>query len=542
MVRFTNQPMVYGGIQILKRISLMVLSSLCFITVYFIFSLWLSAKQSMVVSLVIALFMFGIIICGIICLFKPIKYLPKKRSTNLTLIILSGVVSIATIFITLFNYGFEKSAYDHESIDSFTASDKISFYHKMVLDTSSAKQDTEDFSSEQVGAFTFYYDGQDNKKWINSSVKAVEAKKNQFSSIFNLKEKPPVKIILYNNIPTPENAPKPVEGSIGGYYVASEETIYLQVPSGNKREREFQRKVVHEYTHHLFNTLIKKYDLSFADFPMWFHEGLATYVGSINVGVGDNYIRELEYLNFNQMKTPAQINDHLRSPYNPYFQSMWFINHLLNDVGNDFIPKIIKERKNHQFDQSFKNVMGIGFETYSNDFLQQLKNVPSDLITARKEVNPKMALEKALEVNTIVPNLYQSNIQLGKIYMELGNFKKSKEYAQRLVEQNPGEPSPYQGLATKIVVADLERAIKLSKISVKHANEDEFSFYQEKLETLISVKRKVEEGEPLSGYLEIFRNDYVQSDILREQLIKDLLNKYPNVESGRKEMVSLLES
>ncbi|MYL70560.1 hypothetical protein GLW00_06855 [Halobacillus litoralis] len=43
------------------------------------------------------------------------------------------------------------------------------------------------------------------------------------------------------------------------------------------------------------------------------------------------------------------------------------------------------------------------------------------------------------------------------------------------------------------------------------------------------------------GYLKIFRNDYVQSDILREQLIKELLNKYPNVESGRKEMVSLFE-
>ena len=110
-------------------------------------------------------------------------------------------------------------------------------------------------------------------------------------------EKTPVAIVLTYKLSIPREL-ESIEGvKTHGYYNHGQETIHLKIPKQDQIVL-FQQAVVHEYTHHLFASVLKREYISPLNIPVWFQEGVASYVQMEKVGIQVSDISGLEYLVF----------------------------------------------------------------------------------------------------------------------------------------------------------------------------------------------------------------------------------------------------
>lgn len=103
----------------------------------------------------------------------------------------------------------------------------------------------------------------------------------------------------------------------------------------------FDRQVImHEYTHYVFEHSVAELGLnSTDDFPLWFNEGIADYVGYSGEKVVFN---EFQVIPFDELKSREQW-DALSSNMNTnvYGQSYLAIYYLIDEYGNDVIIDIM---------------------------------------------------------------------------------------------------------------------------------------------------------------------------------------------------------
>ncbi|MFK3961929.1 peptidase MA family metallohydrolase [Guptibacillus hwajinpoensis] len=502
--------------------------------------LWFNKEQSIVAWTIVALIGIGFILLGVFGLFKPKRHTLKKRSSNLLLIILTVLVSLITFFITAFNYSIEEVATSQRNEDSINVTQKLSFYKDLFTNKPDFKDEIRQMDSKKIGKITFYYEkNQESLKYIDSAVNALESEKEEFERLFGMGLNNPVNIILYGDSTKVEELSESEYGDVTGYYSFNDQTIHLSIPHTEEELNEFNRTVVHEYTHHLLTILINNNELVVSDFPMWFHEGIASYIERKDTGVSEQYLKNFKYISFGNLDTPEKMDSHLRSPYKPYFQSMLFVQYMINTEGDDFIKQLVGKRENHAFGNAFKEVVGEDFSSYESTFIHQLEDIPSSLKTARgqfyQDQNPKGALRTLFKINKYVPNLYQSNSTIADVYTELGEHQKSIEYLQRIVKQNPRNAPSYDRLSIALLFKSLDQSIDKAELAVKYSDEDELVLTKGLLDKLTIVEKSVDEGKPFAGYLALLRSEYMISNVQKRELIKRLLESYPYVHSTAKD-------
>ncbi|WP_211270683.1 hypothetical protein [Paenisporosarcina indica] len=105
----------------------------------------------------------------------------------------------------------------------------------------------------------------------------------------------------------------------------------------------YKSNIMHEYTHYVFTQKISEIGLINEDFPLWFSEGVAEYIGSDGES---GFVLELgpKIVSFNELTTNEQWNKYRTDiQYDVYLQSEKAIHFLINDYGIGIIKKIIVE-------------------------------------------------------------------------------------------------------------------------------------------------------------------------------------------------------
>ncbi|RDU37908.1 hypothetical protein DRW41_08850 [Neobacillus piezotolerans] len=406
----------------------------------------------------------------------------------------------------------------------------------------------ENAQSKKVGHVTFKYKNNNEKTSVAFDAVLSTLNENQslLKELFGKNLNSPLSIVLANDLSKlNDRFGNLAEGHIAGYYVAEKSSIYIATPKDETELKQFKQTIVHEYTHHLISSTLKNSSVRFSDLPVWFHEGLAEYVERKNQGITSDDIEETETVGFKELGTHKQWDKHLRSPYNPYLQSSVLIGLLVKNKGAAAINKIIEGCKKDDFYAVFEKEAGQSFSSYEFETMKKLKEFPLKIITARGELyqqkNPHKALATASELNDTIPNVNEVMLLIAQIYSELGDYEKSLQYYERTVYLFPYS-SYYLQLANAYLFLDLDKAIEAAENSVEMANSEDVEFYEDYLVELKNLRVMVKDGDPLLGYLHFLRKDSSLTDKNKDHLITIILERYPSVSEGRKELILLKQN
>ncbi|MGM7701832.1 tetratricopeptide repeat protein [Pseudalkalibacillus sp. Hm43] len=452
----------------------------------------------------------------------------------------------STFVISTVNYAFEDMI-SKEGDDQSSPSRKISLYKLFFANLRNQEIDLEGLDTKKIGHITFYYEeSEKSSSYINKVLKALDEKEKEYHSLFGDIPEKPVRIIFreqqsFDNETKLEGDNK---GFTSGYYTYENHTIHLPLPGKSEELKRFEGTAIHEYTHHLFATSLEEHGLSYSAIPLWFNEGLARYVESKDVGVFVRNFQDLEYPSLESLDTLIEWNNHLKEPYDPYFQSMVFIQHILRNEETEFVQEIIEKTKKNDFENAFQQATGQSVDTYEERVFNQLKKVPDMMVTARKlhyqEDKPKESMEILMKINDFMPNLLDSKILIASLYSEEGDVQSAIRYNERIVELNPHSSPLYQMLSLTLLSEDMDKAIEASKLAVKYAEASESKHARGLLNILESARETIRSGNPFSGYLLILESDYLFMDSEKRNLIKRILEEYPDEdEVGRTKILAL---
>lgn len=119
----------------------------------------------------------------------------------------------------------------------------------------------------------------------------------------------------------------------------------------------FQSTIMHEYTHYRLQTFMKEQGLYVNRIPLWFHEGVAEYVGMYDVGHRYSPFKEAP---FEKLVTHEEWEKHRLDNYDVYIQSYYAIQFLVEKYGETVIKSIIEETaKKNDFNEGFTRATGI---------------------------------------------------------------------------------------------------------------------------------------------------------------------------------------
>ncbi|WKA54565.1 peptidase MA family metallohydrolase [Planococcus shixiaomingii] len=121
----------------------------------------------------------------------------------------------------------------------------------------------------------------------------------------------------------------------------------------------FQKNILHEYTHYAFE---RKIDKTKADdstlYPVWFHEGLAEYVGNDKIRIEHSYFKDVplqQLTTHDQWQKARFINK-----ANVYEQSYFAIKYLVDQYGEESINELVESiGETRDFEKSFTELTGM---------------------------------------------------------------------------------------------------------------------------------------------------------------------------------------
>lgn len=501
---------------------------------FFGLSLWLDEEQGFIAWLCVCLLGIVVLVFGIVGLFKPGWHPLTNKASIYRFMTFSILLMASTFVISTVNYAFE-DLNSKEGNNQSSPSQKISLYKLFFKNLHNQEIDVTDLHTKKVGHITFYYDeSEKSTTYIDVVLTALDEKEKEYDSLFGDISAKPVRIILRDKQSFGEETKLEGDrtGFTSGYYTLENHTIHLPIPGDLEELDRFKGSVVHEYTHHLFASSLNEQGLSYSAIPLWFNEGLARYVESKDRGISVRYFKDLEYLPLESIDTLNEWNNHLKDPYDPYFQSMIIIQNVVNNEGLDVVRKIFENTKKYDFEYAFQQTTGKSVDTYGDLVFSQLNRIPEMLVTARKlhyqENKPKESMEILMGINDFMPNLLETNSQIAGLYSESGDMQFAIEYYEKLADLAPLSSGSHHMLSLSLLSKDINRAIEASKSAVKHAEDSESEYFKGFLTILNEAKKLIDSGNPLQGYLLILESRYLNRDSEKSNLVNALLEKYPD--------------
>src|SRR5690606_26715863 len=118
-----------------------------------------------------------------------------------------------------------------------------------------------------------------------------------------------------------------IQTEYSGFYKEHNQTIHLPLPVDKV-------SALHEYAHHLFFSIAKDRAMSSFDIPVWFAEGVATYVSEKGHTLPYDSMQTAEYVAFEKLEQIGGWENHLPHPYSPYFQRRAFVEYVAGQEGD----------------------------------------------------------------------------------------------------------------------------------------------------------------------------------------------------------------
>lgn len=133
----------------------------------------------------------------------------------------------------------------------------------------------------------------------------------------------------------------------------------------------FQSTLLHEYTHYRLQAFIKQQGLYVYRIPLWFHEGVAEYVGMYNVAHRYYPFQEVEFVN---LDSHQDWEKYRLEEYDVYLQSYYGIKYLVDQYGESMIKTIVIETaKENDFDKGFLKATGITIDELQELYVKEAK-------------------------------------------------------------------------------------------------------------------------------------------------------------------------
>ncbi|WP_165442883.1 peptidase MA family metallohydrolase [Senegalia massiliensis] len=298
------------------------------------------------------------------------KFLQGKLGSVLLIFILTSIC-INIVILTMFNKGlldmFGEELTANEKLDfykeSFGRAIKINDYTKKINGYS------ESMNREEFRYITFYFSDKIDKKYIDATKESLSEAEDLTENILGKLEKESLKVILYDNVKEfKENAD--TSYNINGLYDGIG-TIHLNM---NKYKNvltidAFQDIFIHEYAHYIWGLYIKENDI-YENIPVWFEEGVAEYIENNGVSVEYSISFEQNMEKFKKMNTREDFESLIENEdYNPYDQSYYAIDSLIEMKGKSIISEILNESKEKDFYGAFFIATGMEIEEFQNVFM-----------------------------------------------------------------------------------------------------------------------------------------------------------------------------
>jgi len=129
----------------------------------------------------------------------------------------------------------------------------------------------------------------------------------------------------------------------------------------------FQSTIMHEYTHYRLQAFIKEQGLFVYRIPLWFHEGVAEYIGMYDV---KHRYYPFKDTSFENLVTHKEWEKFRLDNYDVYLQSYYAIRYIVDTYGETIIKEIIEETaKVNDFNKGFAKATGISIDDLQTIYL-----------------------------------------------------------------------------------------------------------------------------------------------------------------------------
>lgn len=129
----------------------------------------------------------------------------------------------------------------------------------------------------------------------------------------------------------------------------------------------FQSTIMHEYTHYRLQAFIKEQGLFVYRIPLWFHEGVAEYIGMYDV---KHRYYPFKDTSFENLVTHKEWEKFRLDNYDVYLQSYYAIRYIVDTYGEIIIKEIIEETaKVNDFNKGFAKATGISIDDLQTIYL-----------------------------------------------------------------------------------------------------------------------------------------------------------------------------
>ncbi|MFL2105925.1 peptidase MA family metallohydrolase [Desemzia sp. FAM 23991] len=530
--------------------SLFALVVLCLmIAAFFGILLFLDSEQGLAAVGVALLLAGAVIFFSVVGIFQPRWYPVKSRTSNSLAIIATLVFSVTTLILAGLNMGlYQVEEYITEG-KTLSVQQKLTYYKQFTGTEAEETVNLEELSRQEIGTLTFYYEeGEEIQETIDQAVEVIQQNQTELQNFVGGEAQKPVGVVFYS---ATDQAFQTEDTGWGkdGFYSTDTHLIHLPLPLD-------KTVLIHEYTHHLIQTVKEEQQIFPLAIPVWLEEGTASYLAEKNHEILSEFISQTEYISFRELESQGGWESYQRDAYDPYFQSRGFVQYLVQKEGENIIQRMFRNiSTSSSFDEALQQETGKNLEEYEEAFFNDFKLLPTLMKKADaqdiQERNSEKAAETLLTVMEIVPNMELDAHRLAQYYMLLGNYELAVEYREKNIqyqEASTGIPSSasYIYLAHSLLYTDIDGAVEAAERSVAYA-EDGYSeeFNQQVLNELLFLQESIEYSNPYKGYLAILQGEYMRNSTIttreKRNLINMALEKYPHIESVEKEELIALK-
>lgn len=428
-----------------------------------------------------------------------------------------------------------------------TPEEKVTYYRRMITGEDGSI-DLATLDSKEINGITFYFaPGSEPLEEMELLVGLVETNRPQLERELGGETDAPVSFVLYG-----ENLDMPIretiEAEYSGFYKEHDQTIHLPLPIDKV-------SAMHEYTHHLFFGIAEERGMYSTEIPVWFSEGVATYLSEKGHTLPYDLMQTAEYVAFGKLEEPGGWENNLAFPQDPYFQSRAFMEYLVDEEGEGVVKEIFGDMEHTIFSKSFEQVTGKTVKEYELKFFSDFERIPSlwdEAVQLEMDGDIKERLNTYLKVAEIVPNMESLNHRISNLYLELGDYETALSYSQKELallkaERSENLSAAYSYLAMNLLFTDVQKAQEAALRAVEVSPEDGSAWTEGILNEVEALQADIENGAPLKAYLTILTGEYVYNKDMNNQkekvlLIDTVLARYPeDLSANRTALIELKE-
>lgn len=515
-----------------KKLLVHIMCLVLGLVVFWSILLFLDAKEALIAWVMAALLAGGMASARVYSFIKS-----ERQPMGMQLALWSSLTSFLCFFVLSFViFGGNFLLYEAEDYatekSELTAGQKLAYYHGLFLDADG--WELEELRKTKQDGITFYYGKEtDPAQAIEQILGFIKENKSVLEEDLGGKTDAGVSIVLYgDSLEMPER--ESIQQAYSGFYNEREQMIHLPLPID-------QTALAHEYTHHLFLNIAKERGLNASDIPAWFTEGMAVYLAEKETSLSLDLMEETEYVSFKDLETPGQWENHLQTPYRPYFQSGSFIRYIAWQEGADSLSEIFKEMSGSTMQDSFKKATGKNVQAYEKEFIaahsKLLKQWEEAHLLDVKDQEDEQALKLFLEIADSAPDLDLVNHRIANLYMETGNFEKAIPYRHKELEVAMAEDrghlsAAYSYLAESLLFTDVPQAVEMAEKALEVSTKDEVFWSEGVLDEISALEKQIAAGEPLTAYWAILNGEFtinkLDSNYREKMALIDLaLQQYP---------------